>query len=321
MIDARLHRHRREKWLRVVAVLAACTCSLARPLAAQSVLSTTPNLRAEWPLERWQTAFVFAHRFEFIRGGDELINMPLLTLGIGLPAGFATGLDFTSNSEIVPAKVGGNETQFWIGGPLLRGGASRIDGTAAYNSAARSLDGALTARVRVRSVAFMLEGRGFSDALGTGSSGAALAAGTVLHLTRYLAVSGDLGRMLRPDTLSSVWSTGVALAIPGTRHTFSLHAANVGATTLQGASRPRLAGRRAVRYGFVFTAPLGSRAQWARIFRREPAAEAPADAAVVRVEMRMLAFTPREIRVRAGTTVEWVNRDPLDHTVTADDRS
>jgi len=41
----------------------------------------------------------------------------------------------------------------------------------------------------------------------------------------------------------------------------------------------------------------------------------------VRAEMRQVAFQPGEIRVRRGQTVVWVNRDPTEHTVNADDGS
>lgn len=289
---------------------------------AQSALGHPPNLRGEWPLDRWQTAFVIGHRFEFIQGGDELINLPTMTLAMGLFERLAVGLDYTSNSEIVPDKLGGNETQYWASVPLLRRNRGVLHALLARNSAARSTDASLTARARAGPLSILAEGRAFSNALGTGSGGAAIAGGAVLHLTRYLELAGDVGRILEPDTLASVWSAGVALAIPGTRHTLSLHATNVGAATLQSASRRKVLGREPVRYGFTFSAPLGSRAQWARIFRPPPADPAgDADTTAVLVEMRMLAFTPREIRIRAGGSVTWVNRDPLEHTVTADDGS
>lgn len=313
----RCHSLRRHALAAVLAVM------LPAVAAAQSALGHSPNLRGEWSLERWQTALVIGHRFEFISGGDELINLPTMTLAMGLFERLAVGLDFTSNSEIVPHKLGGNETQYWASISALRGRRGRLDGLLARNTAARSTDGALTGRIRTGPVSFLAEGRVFSDALGTGSGGAALAGGAVLHLTRYLELSGDVGRMLEPDTLSSVWSAGVAVAIPGTRHTLSLHATNVGAMTLQGASRKKVLGPGSVRYGFTFSAPLGSRAQWARIFRPGPTgrADADADTATVTVDMRMLAFTPREIRIQPGETVLWVNHDPLEHTVTADDGS
>lgn len=315
----------RRRWReRGRSLLAAIVVLLPAAAGAQSALGHTPNLRGEWPLDKWQTALVIGHRFEFISGGDELINLPTMTLAIGLFERLAVGLDYTSNSEIVPEKLGGNETQYWASVSALRGRRGRLDALLARNTAARSTDGALTARARVGPVSVLAEGRAFSNALGTGSAGAALAGGAVLHITRYLELSGDVGRLLEPDTLSSVWSAGVAVAIPGTRHTLSLHATNVGATTLQGASRKKVLGRESVRYGFTFSAPLGSRAQWAQIFRREPPPEpanASGDTSAVTAEMRMLAFTPQHIRIRAGESVTWVNRDPLEHTVTADDGS
>jgi amicyanin len=39
---------------------------------------------------------------------------------------------------------------------------------------------------------------------------------------------------------------------------------------------------------------------------------------VVTVEITGLKFVPDTIEVPAGTTVEWVNRDSVDHTVTQD---
>jgi plastocyanin len=307
----------------ILALLPAVASLLPAVAGAQSALGHPPNLRAEWPLDRWQTTLVIGHRFEFISGGDELINLPTMTLATGLFERLAVGLDYTSNSEIVPDKLGGNETQYWASVSVLRGRRGRLDALLARNTAARSGDAALTGRARAGPVSLLAEGRAFSNALGTGSGGGAIAGGAVLHLTRYLELSGDVGRMLEPDTLSSVWSAGVALAIPGTRHTLSLHATNVGAATLQGASREKVLGRESVRYGFTFSAPLGSRAQWARIFRpgRSEPAETDSDTTTVTVDMRMLAFAPREITIRAGESVAWVNRDPLEHTVTADDGS
>jgi plastocyanin len=314
---------RRRSLLVAAAMLASLASANPCRISAQSALGHSPNMRGEWPLQRWQTVFVFSHRFEFISGGDELINLPTLSLGMGLPARVAIGLDFTSNSEIVATKLGGNETQYWLRTPSLGGGSARLDGLVAYNTAAQSTDGALTGTVRLGPLSFIAEARAFSNVLGLDRGGAAIAGGTAFRLTRYLELSGDIGRMLEPDSLSSVWSAGVAMAIPGTPHTFSLHATNVGAVTLQSVSRRKVLGSESVRYGFEFTVPLGTRAQWASIFRRDGAHEPIGDglASAARVEMRMVAFAPGEVRIRAGETIVWVNHDPLAHTVTADDRS
>ncbi|MGH7477494.1 MAG: cupredoxin domain-containing protein, partial [Longimicrobiales bacterium] len=44
----------------------------------------------------------------------------------------------------------------------------------------------------------------------------------------------------------------------------------------------------------------------------------PAAADTVRIDIRNLAYTRATITVTAGTVVEWINRDPVAHTVTAD---
>lgn len=303
--------------------LAVLLC-LALPTGAdgQSALGRSPNLRPAWTLAPGAAALRIGHRFEFIAGGDQLLNLPTLTLGVGLPRGTAVGLDFTSNSEVVPAKTGGNETQFWLTTPLLRGGRAGADLTAAWNGAARSFDGALTAHVTAGRLRALGELRGFQDALGTSEAGAAWALGAVLRLTSHLELAADAGRFVEPDTLKTVWSAGTAIGIPGTPHTLSLHVTNGGATTLQGASRPKVIGTESLRYGFVFTIPLGSRRQWGRIFQADAAGDDPTLAgAAATVEIRMIALTPGEVRIRAGESVAWINRDPLVHTVTADDGS
>ncbi len=295
------------------------------PAHAQRLLDHSPNTRSTWTMARWQPAMIISHRFEFLSGGDELLNVPLVTVGTAVHERIAIGLDFTSNSEVTAARLGGNETQWWLAlrGPAgARGG---VDGLIGYNTAAGSVDGAITTRARTGPVSLVAEARGFSNAFGTQAAGFAGAGGAVLHLTPYLSLAGDLGRVFRPDTLGTVWSGGFTLAIPGTRHQLSLHATNGGAATLQGASRENILGPKAVRYGFAFVAPLGTGAQWGAIFRRANRAAAPTETArmqpadTIRVAIRNLVFSPDTVRIPVGATVLWENADPIVHTVTADD--
>jgi plastocyanin len=44
---------------------------------------------------------------------------------------------------------------------------------------------------------------------------------------------------------------------------------------------------------------------------------APSDGDAVVIEIRGFAFSPADVTVPVGTTVEWVNRDGADHTTTA----
>ena len=293
---------------------------------AQTVLERSPNVQGTWTLAPGAPVFVFSHRFEILSGGDELINIPTLTLAVGLPLGLTGGVGYTSNSEVVAEKLAGNELEYWLKTPLLERPRAGAAATLAYNSASESVDGAVSGRVRFGPVGLVGELRGFSDAYGSGDAELGYTAGALLHLTPYLALQGDVGSSTAPRN-DAVWSAGVAVEIPGTPHSFSLHATNAGAMTLQGLSQRKVIGPKDVRYGFTFTVPLGSRRQWGRVFRGGDAADdARSDEGVqvgdtALVEIRQIAFQPMEVRVRAGQTVVWVNRDPTVHTVDADDRS
>ena len=297
-------------------VAGLCAALVASPRAsAQSLVEHPPNLQGVWALERWSPLFVFSHRFEIVSGGDELVNIPTLTLGMGLPGPLAAGLNFTSNTEVGPA-LGGNETELWLRVVGLRRAPFALGAVGAWNTAAASLDAAVTGALGLGRLELMAEARVFSDGYGRGEPIGAAGAGAMLRLTRRLAVTADV---VRPGggVGDAAWSAGVAAAIPGSPHTLSLYATNAGATTLQGSARKKVIGTESVRYGFAFTVPLGSGRQWARIFSRAPE-PAPAQGDTVLIAMRDVAFTPGEVRIRPGQVVVWVNEDPLAHTTTAD---
>jgi len=294
------------------------------PAAAlpQTTAGRSPNVRPAWTLGAGAAALRIGHRFEFLAGGDELLNFPTLTLGIGLGRRLTGGLDFATNSEIIADRLGGNETQPWVGLALLRSPRAALDLTGAYNSPARSFDGAASGVLRLGALSLLGEVKAFQDAGGTGEAGAAGSVGAALAVTPRLDVSGDFGGLLTPDGGRSVWSAGLSILIPGSPHTLSLHATNGGATTLQGSTQRKVIGSESMRIGFVFTIPLGSARQWASIFRRNAAQtpEVPAGADAL-VHLRQIALEPVEIRVSAGQSVAWLNHDPLVHTITADDGS
>ena len=305
-------------------VIVAASVGLVLPsagsLEAQRLLDYTPNTRAAWSFTPWQPALILSHRFELLSGGDEVLNVPLITLGAALRERVAVGLDFTTNSETTARDRGGNEAQWWIAAKADRGRNGSLSSLVAYNTAASSLDAAITGLLRRGALSIVGEGRAFSHAFGSRKAGAAAAGGAVLHLTEFLSLSGDLGRTFSPAHLETVWSAGVTFSFPGTRHHFSFHATNSSAATLQGASRRNVLGAQSTRYGFVFTAPLGSASQWAWIFGRSPRNSVAADSGKVVVPIRNLAFQVDTIRIQAGTTVVWKNDDPIAHSVTSDSR-
>ena len=50
-------------------------------------------------------------------------------------------------------------------------------------------------------------------------------------------------------------------------------------------------------------------------------AAAPASAATIEVTIKQLVFSPAQISVKPGDTIEWVNQDFVTHTATARDKS
>ena len=49
--------------------------------------------------------------------------------------------------------------------------------------------------------------------------------------------------------------------------------------------------------------------------------EATSSAATAQIKIDNFAFSPTELKVSAGTTIEWINRDDIPHTVVSDDKT
>jgi plastocyanin len=204
-----------------------------------------------------------------------------------------------------------------------------VAGQLSYNLAAEGVDGELAVARRIGPLRVIGVGRTLKDPLGSGRR-YAFGGGGTLRISRFFALAGDVATLTEREEGEEVaWSAGVHLAIPGTPHTLSIHTANTNAYTLQGVSR----GEKTRRYGFEFTIPLTLNRWFGRGAQGHPAVAsqapelAPADSgatptgAVAHAGMRNLAFVPGTVEIAAGTTVEWLNNDPLSHSVTADDNS
>lgn len=306
----------RAKALLSLALGLVLTVAPATRAQAQSVLARSPNLQGVWGLDPWRATFVLSHRFEIFEGGDELTSIPTITLGVGLPAGFTVGIDATTFSESIRNELAGNERQVWLKHPFSVGPVG-VSGMVAYNTAAKSVDGAVDIAYDLGRLSLFAEGRAFSDQFASGDAGTAGAIGGALRLTRYIGLAGDIGRVTGEDSIPAAWSAALAMEIPASPHSVSLQVTNTGATTLQGASRKKTFGSQGVRYGFAFTVVMGGSGRWSRLF--EPVRPAPVETpevGVVRVDIRDFAFAPAELHVRMGQTVEWINRDAVGHTAT-----
>jgi plastocyanin len=163
-----------------------------------------------------------------------------------------------------------------------------------------------------------------------GGADVALASGTVIRLTRHLAVAADLATLTKRSAGEKVaWSAGLNLAIPRTPHTLSLHATNTNNATLQSSSR----GTGETRYGFEFTIPLtlsryfgdsgpapGPRAVTPEV--REPGAGRVAGGRdTVTAAVQDFLFQPARLEIAVGTTIVWINTGQTMHTVSAEDGS
>lgn len=324
-------------------VLAGCPPGA---LDTQPVTGRSPNLEGTWVTSERNLYFGFSHRFEVVGGdvdvadifGDaKIVSYPTFQLAYGLLDDVNLGFRYSSNSTLAG---GPNEWQPYVKwSPVRSTGGSRpgVSATAAWNGAAESADGELSAQVRVGRLGLLGAVRGFSNAFDpaaeTGEASLALAGGAVFHLTRFLALGGDVGGLVAGADGHVAWSAGLLVGIPYTPHTFSILATNVTSGTLQGVSTGAPG---VVYWGFEFTVPFSGFARWGDIF--DPAegpppaarpegipAEAPSGARetpptgrVVELRISGFEYGQPELTVPAGTTVRWLNRDPVGHTVTGD---
>jgi len=295
-----------------LAVAVTVTPLLATPGAGQSLLDRTPNLSGGWLGETGTLQFNFLHRFSVSAAPTRKVtNTPTFLLSYRLPFPVVVGFNYATSSDVVSSPPLPNE---WEGFARYArfGGAVQLG----YNQAAKSADAELTLGRRVGPVRLLAVGRFLSRGYGSDTTRYAIGGGATLRLHRWIALAGDLATLLdrRPGE-KAAWGAALQLAIPYSPHTFSLQVTNTTTATLQGASR----GANKVRGGFEFTIPF----TLSRYFGRARRAGASATGAQpgTSVEMRAMAFAPQRIEVSAGATVEWANRDQLEHTITADDGS
>jgi plastocyanin len=305
----------------------------AAPLTAQPTTERTPNLTGSWVTSPQNLHFLFSHRFEVVGqdadvsdifGDGVVVNYPTFDVAYGLFSGAMAGVRYSSNSRIAG---GANEWQPYLKLAPLRGtgeGELAAAATLAWNGGTQSVDGELAVQSRLGRFLLLGAARGFTDAFDLPADrddeALALAAGAGFRLTRYLTLAADVADLVAGPEAPASWSAGLQIGIPATPHTLSLMATNVSSGTLEGVST---GDRDDVYWGFEFTVPFSGFARWGSIFDPEvEAAEESADGPagrVVEIEVTDLAFGTEELRVPAGTTVRWVNRDPVAHTATADD--
>lgn len=316
------------------AVLATC-CILAAAgvLDAQPVTERSPNLNGTWISAPRVLHFQFAHRFQVagddvdvtdLFDGAKIVNYPTFDFGYGLFDGAMLGFRYSSNSLIAGSV---NEWQPFVKAALLanRGGASpSVALTGAWNSAAESLDGELAVQSNPGRFILLGSARVFSNGYGRsgrdGVSALALAGGAGFRLNKYVTLSADISDVVSESDFPTAWSAALGIGIPYTPHSLSIVATNVSSGTLEGQS---VGIDGATYWGFEFTVPFSGFARWGQIL--DPS-DTPADSdaaqeydrRVVEIEIRGFKFDEAQIEIPVGTTVRWINRDPVVHTSTED---
>jgi plastocyanin len=160
-----------------------------------------------------------------------------------------------------------------------------------------------------------------SHAYGARGARAALAGGLLVRMNSYVAVGGDVGSLLGPKAgEEAAWSAGLLFQIPNTPHFFSLQVSNVQVNTIEGVSRQGVnfpAGEPL--YGFEFTVPLHYKrfTPWLHPGTGVPPRRG---AVAVATNVRMVEFEFRSdtVIVAVGQAVQFLNEDPVEHTVTFD---
>lgn len=300
---------------------------------AQSVASRTPNLIGGWTAPPGVVQMNLIHRFSVSDPPlRKLTNTPTFQVGTGIVDAVMVGLTYGSNSRLVPAYP--NEWELFARGrPLRQGEGDVVDLSlqGGYNVASESVDGEILVARTLGRIRLLGAGRAFSRAYDSEGTRYAVHGGAVVNLTPSVSIAGDYGVLLdRSDPEREAWGAGLQLGVPYTPHSLSIHASNVGTVSLEGASR----GTR-TRWGFEYTIPINVRRylprgdderadEMQRSRDQMPMAGMevlPSRADTVVIEIRNLAYARAEVTVSPGTTVVWVNRDPVQHSVVADDES
>lgn len=303
--------------------LAALAAGVGVPVAAaQSLVYRPPNGGGTWVPAAGVLQFNFMHRFVVASsaGSHKVTNFPTFTFALGLGRALALGTHYSTNSQVVLTPYRPNEFEVfarWRLGVAEGARGLAVSVTPAYNAAAGSVDGEIAADYTAGPLTLTGAVRGIAKPFGAaGDARAALAGGAALRVNDYIALTGDVAKVLGLDT-AAAWSAGLAFVIPGSPHTFSLHASTAASNSVQGASW----GFARTMYGFEFTIPIHfSRfAPWFARKERAVAINVPFMNAAAHVTMQAFRFAADSVVIKAGQAVGWTNRDAVVHTVTFED--
>jgi len=242
-------------WLRrslTAAAVVGAVLALPAQVPAQSLLDRTPNVTGGWIGAPHTVYFTFLHRFN--NSGAplrQIINRPTFLLAYRTPIPLLVGAQYATRSDVVD-RIPNEWEAFARYGVLSQDAGHPLDVAvqAAYNHAAESLDGELSAAARFGPVRLLATGRALQHAYG-GDTRFGVGGGATLRFANWVAVAGDAVHLIDAD-VDLAWGVGVQIGIPLTPHSLSIQATNTNSATLQGSSR----GASETRWGFEFTVPI-----------------------------------------------------------------
>lgn len=291
---------------------------------AQSATARTTNLSGDWIGSVGTVYFNFIHRFESSPAPERKVtNSPTFLLATPVTSFAMVGTSYATNSTLAPRFP--NEHEYFLRvSPVRQAGGAPLDAGVQvdYNDASRGTDAELAIGRMIGRLKVMGAGRVLSRLDASGYEGA-YGGGAVFRLGRYVALAADAASVAHRHEEHVAWGAGLQFELPQTPHTMSLQVTNVGTSTLQGMSR----GEGRARYGFEYTIPVTLRRYASH---QSPAAtrggsspitpSSTAAGPVVQLHIKSLAFQSQPT-IAVGTTVEWINDDPLAHSVAAADSS
>lgn len=320
--------------MRILVFVLSATLLVTPSLGAQGVLDRSPGLSGGQVGLPWMIGLEAAHRFaEADLEGAALEGSPTFRAALGLPRASLVQVSFAPSSpvggplDVAAASGEADEWEFLARHRVLAedgGWPADVAVSAAYNTASESVDGAVSLARWLGPLRLMATARALLEPYGGDESRWAVGGGAVWHVLpgrMPVALAADAVTLLDREGEEGVaWSAGVQVGVPYTSTTVSLQASNAATTTLEGSS----AGGGPTRWGFELTVPVPAGFFLGTFVPREAALEAVSEVEageggpVMRVEIRRYAFGDGRIVIPAGGVVEWVNRDAVVHTATAE---
>jgi plastocyanin len=306
------------------AIILAAVLATAIPASAQSTLERSPLLGG-WADLPGHLNLVLPTRFQWEDGA--LGTIPNISLSYGIGSVTAAGLRYAPGAALAAGETDDADLYLrYHSFGLEHGLPLELMGEVAFNPFAGSVDTEIGASRWLGPVRLLGALRGMTSPYGDSGTRYAAGMGAVLlpaPASLPVALAGDVATLFdRGDGERLAWSGGVQVGLPYAEYTLSLFATNTRSTTVQG----RSLGDGTVRYGIEITVLWAGAGRLfgvhaARERGLESVEEDVSAAPSVSVDIYRHAYGPARVIVPAGSTVEWINRDAVVHTATAEDGS